>query len=141
LTSTPVTLTIDDALHDACSSAPPSTWLSVGTMHTVVMVAEPVTVQVFAEPGTVCPGGTIRLTVEFRNAGTEAVTINDPFLILSGGADKWRLAGFDDLTLRPGSDLSVDLTVIVPLVAPAQYGLYVYGFAPGGVLLVSAPHG
>lgn len=75
----------------------------------------------------------------FRNNGTDAVTISEPLLILSGGIDKWELARIDDLTVEASESQVVEVDATVPLVRPGQYGLFVYGFGPGGVLFVDEP--
>ena len=125
---------------DACDVAPPEAWLSAGTMHTIVMSTEPVTVRITADPGTVCPGGRVRATVTFRNDGTTTVDLEDLSLILSGGMDKWQLAPLSDVSLAAGQDQqSETVDVTLPLVAPAQYGIFVDGFAPGGVLFLDDP--
>jgi hypothetical protein len=108
-------------------------------MHTIVMSREPVAVRVTAEPGTLCPGGRVRLTISFRNDGVVRVNLEDLFLILSGGMDKWELGSIADVSLEAGAEHSETVDATIPLVAPAQYGLFVYGFAPGGVLFVDEP--
>ena len=126
---------------DACDEAPPETSLSTGTMHTIVMSREPVTVRATAEPGRVCPGGRVRLTVSFRNDGGVRVDLKDLFLILSGGMDKWEFGLIADVSLEAGAEHFETVDATIPLVAPAQYGIFVYGFTPGGVLFVNEPAG
>lgn len=137
----PATSTLTPELDDGCDAVPPATWLSIGSIHTIVMAAEPVTVRVVAEPATVCPGGELRATVTFNNNGTTTVTVREPFLLLSGGMDKWELGDLDEVILGPGEELSAVVDATIPLVSPGQYGLFVYGFTPGGVLLVEQPSG
>ena len=126
-------------VNNGCDVVPPVTWLSTGTMHTVVMSTEPMSVSISTEPGSVCPGGAISATVTFRNDGTESVTVAEPLLILSGGMDKWQLGTLDFVTVEAGEEHSAVLTVTVPLVAPGRYGLFVHGFAPGEALFIEPP--
>lgn len=136
----PDTPEVSMELDNGCNVVPPVTWLSTGTMHTIVISAEPITVSISTEPGSVCPGGAINATVTFRNVGGESVTVDEALLILSGGMDKWQLGTLDPVTVEAGEEHRAVLTATIPLVAPGQYGLYIYGFTPGGVLVIDAPN-
>lgn len=127
------------AADDVCDAAPPATWMSTGPIHTIVMAADQATVRVTASPGTVCPGGTTRITITFDNDGDDPITVDRPTVILSRDIDKWQVAEIDSFTVQPGQRHTATVDAVVPLVQPGQYGLFVYGYGPGGVLFVDEP--
>lgn len=129
------------SVEDGCDSPPPATWEIDGTMHTVVMSQEPVAVTITSDLARVCPGGSTTFTVTFDNEGEVPVALAAPKLILSGGAQKWTLATIDDLRISAGESVTVSALATVPLVAPGQYEVFVYGFTPGGVVGVAEPEG
>lgn len=128
-------------IDDGCAAVAPSTWVSFGTMHTIVAATDGIVATIDAEPGTVCAGGHTAVTMTFTNPGTVPVTIESPRVIISGGMHKWELAVLPAVTVEPGATETRTVVGQVPLVAPANYGLFVYGYGGGGTLTVEAPTG
>lgn len=126
---------------DGCAAVAPSTWVSFGTMHTIVAATDGIVATIDAEPGTICAGGLTLLTMTFTNPGSVPVTIESPRAIISGGMDKWELAVLPSVTVEPGATETRTVVGQVPLVAPANYGLFVYGYGGGSTLTVEAPTG
>lgn len=152
-TATPATPTTDGALQpaerittlpavdDGCAAVAPSTWVSFGSMHTIVAATDGIVATIEATPGTVCAGGQTLLTMTFTNPGSVAVTIETPRAIISGGMDKWELAVLPSITVEPGATETRTVVGHVPLVAPANYGLFVYRYGGGSTLTIEAPTG
>lgn len=126
---------------DGCTAVAPSTWESFGTMHTIVMATDGIVATIEADPGTVCAGGQTLLTMTFTNPGSVAVTIESPRAIISGGMDKWELAVLPSITVDPGATETRTVVGQVPLVAPADYGPFVYRYGGGSTLTVESPTG
>ena len=108
-------------------------------MHTIVMSQDPITVTISVEPTSTCSGGSANFTVTFVNSGATSIVIPSPFLILSGGMDKWALATLDDVEVAPSQSTSVSVTATLPQVRPSDYGVFVSGYSPGGVIALVDP--
>ena len=124
-------------LSDGCEAATPSTWVQTGTMHTIVMSLDPITAKISVDPSSICSGGSANLTVTFANNGPTSIVIPSPFFILSGGMDKWDLGTLDEVEVGPSQSVSV--TATLPQVQPGDYGVFVYGYSPGGDITLVDP--
>jgi hypothetical protein len=53
--------------------------------------------------------------------------------------DKWDLGTLDDVEVGPSQSVSVSVTATLPQVQPGDYGVFVYGYSPGGDITLVDP--
>jgi hypothetical protein len=130
--TTPTTVAVS-----RCGQHPSGTWTQAGTIHTVVPGDAPLDITVTADPHDVCPGGTVELTIDVTNRGGAPVDVAAPQILLGRSVDKWSIGSVPDrIVLDAHGTTTFVVTVTLPPVQPGAYGVYVYGYAPGGTLTV-----
>lgn len=112
----------------------------LGSMHTVVPNTQPLEASVTVHSdGPYCSGDTITVNYTVRNRGVGVETF-EPYIILSGGANKYSLATPVPLRLEPGQQITTSEEVTLPGVPPGQYWIGLYGLgAIANITLANPP--
>ncbi len=100
----------------------------MGTMHTVVPSGQPITATITPHGDAWCTGGQGEADVTLTNNAPGTEHVQDPRLVLHGGAAKWTLQEWPPLDLAAGESHTFAASFTVPGVNPGNYGLIVYGY-------------
>ncbi len=111
----------------------------IGSMHTVVPSAQPITATITAIGDTWCTGGHGEADVTLTNTGVGVEHVQSPTLVLHGGAAKWTLETGASVDIPPGANSTFHASFMVPAVNPGEYGLIVYGFDGSSTITIDGP--
>ncbi len=147
---TTITIATTPAVTSAVPSSmdPPSDWSAVevttdydqiGSMHTVVPNAQPITATITPIGDSWCTGGHGEADVTLTNTGVGMEHVQSPMLVLHGGAAKWTLETAASVDIQPGATATFHASFTVPAVNPGDYGLIVYGFDSSSTVVIDGP--
>ena len=111
-----------------CSDASLAGYDFIGSMHTVVPSGQPINATVTLHGDALCTGGHGEADVTLTNNGPVIEHVQNPQLVLSGGAAKWTLQEWPPLNLAAGESRTLAASFPVPGVNPGSYGLFLYGY-------------
>ena len=77
-----------------------------------------------ARPLTVCPGDTVHITVGIHNSGQNQAEVGSR-LVITDVLPHIDLGSFGPVTVPPGEDRTVQVDLIIPLLPPGDYRLFV----------------
>jgi hypothetical protein len=111
----------------------------IGTMHTVVPSGQPIIATITLHGDALCTGGHGEADVTLTNNGPGTEHVQNPQLVLSGGAAKWTLQDWPPLDLAAGESHTLAASFPVPGVNPDGYDLFVYGYDGFAKVAVEGP--
>lgn len=142
--SSETTTTILNAVSSGCQLPLPERLDEFGTVHTIVPASnrDDVDVTLQVSPLSICPTGTVTVTLTVTNVTDHATTFDarGGLVITAGDAAKWNIGALPTIPLAAGEQRSFELDVAIPpALQPSPYWMFADGYRGRTAFTVAAP--